>query len=36
MDIIWDGNPFEVWGHWPLLRGMKKRMTMQNRQKLNV
>jgi len=27
MDKIWDRKSFEVGGHWPLLRGWKKRMT---------
>jgi len=31
MDKIWDRKSFEVWDHWPLLRGWKKRMTTQNR-----
>ena len=33
MDKIWDRKSFEDGGHWPLLRGWKKRMTKQNRQK---
>ena len=36
MDKIWDRKSFEVGGHWPLWRGRKKRITMQNRQKLNA
>ena len=36
MDKIWDRKSFEVGGHWPLWRGWKKRMTMQNRQKSNA
>ena len=36
MDKIWDRKSFEVRGHWPLWRGWKKRMTMQNRQKSNA
>ena len=36
MDKIWYRNPFEVGGHWPLWRGLKNRMTMQNRQKSNA
>jgi len=36
MDKIWDRKSFEVGGHWPLWRGWKKRMTMQNRQKSNT
>jgi len=35
MDKIWDRKSFEVGGHWPLWRGWKKRMTMQNWQKSN-
>ena len=35
MDTIWDRKSFEVGGHWPLWR-MKKRMTMQKRQKSNA
>ena len=33
MDKIWEGKSFEVGGHWPLWRGWKNIMTMQNRQK---
>ena len=36
MDKIWDRKSFEVWGHWPLWRGWKHRMTTQNRQKSNA
>ena len=36
MDKIWDRKSFEVGGHWPLWRGMKNRMTTQNRQKSNA
>jgi len=36
MDQIWDRKSFEVGGHWLLWRGMKKRMTTQNRQKANA
>ena len=36
MDNIWDRKSFEVGGHWPLWRGWKKRMAMQNRQKSNA
>ena len=36
MDKIWDRKSFEVRGHWPLWRGGKNPMTMQNRQKLNA
>jgi len=36
MDKIWDRKSFEVGGHWPLRRGWKNRMTMQNRQKSNA
>ena len=36
MDKIWDRKSLEVGGHWPLWRGWKNRMTMQNRQKLNA
>jgi len=36
MDKIWDRKSFEVGGHWALWQGWKKRMTMQNRQKLNA
>ena len=36
MDNIWDRKSFKVGGHWPLWRGWKKRMTMQNQQKLNA
>ena len=36
MDKIWDKNSFEVGGHWPLWRGWKNRMTMQNRPKSNA
>ena len=31
MDKIWDGKSFDVGGHWPLWRGLKNRMTTQNR-----
>ena len=36
MDNIWDRKSFEVGGHWPLWRGLKKRMTTQNRQQSNA
>ena len=36
MDTIWDKKSFEVGGHWPLWRGLKNRMTTQNRQKSNA
>ena len=36
MDKIWDRKFFKVEGHWPLWRGWKNRMTMQNRQKWNA
>ena len=36
MDKIWDRKSFKVGGHWPLWRGCKKRMTMQNQQKSNA
>ena len=36
MDKIWDRKSFAVGGHWPLGRGWKNRMTMQNRQKSNA
>ena len=35
MDKIWDRKSFEVGGQWPLWRGWKNPMTMQNRQKSN-
>ena len=36
MDKIWDRKSFEVGSHWPLWRGWKNQMTMQNRQRSNA
>jgi len=36
MDKIWDRKSLEVGDHWPLWRGLKNRMTTQNRQKSNT
>jgi len=35
MDKIWDRKSFEVGGHWPLWLWWKKRMTTQNRHKVD-
>jgi len=34
MDKIWYRKSFEVGGYWPLWRRWKKRLTTQNRQKV--
>ena len=36
MDKIWDRKSFKADGHWPVVAGIKKLMTTQNRQKSNT